>query len=156
MISVFIFSGCKKGGSNNGEDSQQAQMQQPQVEDITITEELLKKFIKTYPVFKKVATKVGQELQQSNNPQNASVGNEKIKKVLMENGWEDPKQFFSINIKIAKSLQWIMAQAVSKQMPAESRNLLNKQYADVIKKLSEDEKKLLIKYAPQIKKAWVN
>jgi hypothetical protein len=148
-VVVFIagFTACSKQQAQapaEGESMQQTDTANDNSSpEITLTQALIDKYIKTLPPFVKKAKELGESADTFMTT--LTAGGE-IESLLKDQGWSDPQDFFKVHAKIWSLAPWLM---MVEQMKGQS-DAMQKQLADQFEELfksqgvTEQEKQLLL------------
>jgi hypothetical protein len=148
-VVVFIagFAACSKQQAQapaEGESMQQTDTaNENSSTEITLTQALIDKYIKTLPPFVKKAKELGESADTFMTT--LTAGGE-IESLLKDQGWSDPQDFFKVHAKIWSLAPWLM---MVEQMKGQS-DAMQKQLADQFEELfksqgvTEQEKQLLL------------
>jgi ABC-type phosphate transport system substrate-binding protein len=148
-VVVFIagFAACSKQQAQapaEGESMQQTDTANDNSStEITLTQALIDKYIKTLPPFVKKAKELGESADTFMTT--LTAGGE-IESLLKDQGWSDPQDFFKVHAKIWSLAPWLM---MVEQMKGQS-DAMQKQLADQFEELfksqgvTEQEKQLLL------------
>jgi hypothetical protein len=121
-----------------------------EVLDVTITRELLDRYIATLPPFARKLEELGNSID---TPPEALLANEQIESLLLGHGWKNPEEFFKLHTKIVILTPWIMIAKEMEGQPEAMREMLEKQFEALFdsQEITEEEKQLLREYQGELK-----
>jgi hypothetical protein len=148
-VVVFLagFAACSKQQAQapaEGESMQQTDtVNENSSIEVTLTQALIDKYIKTLPPFVKKAKELGES---ADTFMTTFTAGGEIESLLKDQGWSDPQEFFKVHAKIWSLAPWLM---MVEQMKGQS-DAMQKQLADQFEELfksqgvTEQEKQLLL------------
>jgi len=157
VLLVAAFSACsKQSGADetgpremmNGQDDSAAQAQAT----VTLTQELLDKYLETLPPFAQKAKEIGDNVSALGAAR--LIGGELVP-LLQAHGWDTPESFMDVHAKIWTLVPWLLASQNMKGQSEEVKKMFADQYEDLFKSagVSEEEKQLVIANQDKLLKA---
>ncbi|MBN1797907.1 MAG: hypothetical protein JW822_05000 [Spirochaetales bacterium] len=111
--------------------------------EVTLTQALLDKYIKTLPPFVKRARELGEDVESMGA---AWLGGAEIVALLKEYGWSTPEEFGEVHAKVWTITPWLMMSAQMEGQSDEMKETMLDQFEDLFKEsdITEQEKQLLV------------
>jgi len=148
ILFILGFSSCGKQQQKTPADSEAMEKQDAdsgnESHDITLTQELIDKYIQTLPPFVKKAKELGESVNAM--AMTFSAGGE-MESLLKSHGWSKPEEFFDVHGKIWVLMPWLMMANQMKGQSKEMQKQIMDQYKDLFDShdITEAEEQLLIK-----------
>ena len=110
---------------------------------VELTDDIVKKYIATFPKFIATAKKEGIVFQQNQTMNQTKMSSDTIKNCISENGWKSQEYFYAVYTKMAKAISWVMVQDKMKNVPPAARKQMEAQMKASLGGFSDAEKEVL-------------
>jgi hypothetical protein len=112
--------------------------------EVTLTQALLDKYMKTLPPFIKRAEELGEDVEAMGGA--AWLAGGEIVALLKDYGWSTPEEFGEVHAKVWTITPWLMVSAQMEGQSDEMKETMLDQFEDLFKEsgITEQEKQLLI------------
>ncbi len=146
VLLLFSFLACGQEGKKDADKVAGGDESSPGEDlsfEITLTQALLDKYIKTLPSFVKRAKEIGEDVETMGA---AWLAGGEMLALLKENGWSEPEEFGQVHVKVWTLTPWMMMSAQMEGQSDEMKEKMLEQFEDLFKEsgITEQEKQLIV------------